>query len=262
MSLLNISQEGYHVKLYGKVAIVTGSGEGIGKAIALRLAEDGADIVVDDIDFEKAQHVAALIKAIGRRALAVKADVTKSREVDEMFKTALRDLGKVDILVNNAGGHYQNEVMEFRYSKEETWDRIITRNLKGTLICTRAVINHMIDRGSGKIVSIASIAAVHSTPRVDDFAAAKAGVNGFTRALASEVGKHGITVNSIVPGLIGSPHVLATSPEELPSDLMKSRIIKRLGKPEDIAGAVSFLVSDDADYITGQVLVVDGGTAI
>jgi NAD(P)-dependent dehydrogenase (short-subunit alcohol dehydrogenase family) len=250
------------MKLEGKVAVVTGAGSGIGRATVLRLAKEGADIVVDDINIEAAKGVADEIKAIGRKALAIKADVTNSKEVDEMFKTVLSELGKVDILVNNAGGHYRDEVTEFRYSREEIWDLVLARNLKGTLICSRAVINHMIERGSGKIVNIASITGVYGSPRAADFSAAKTGVIGFTRALASEVGQYGVNVNCIVPGLIGAPHVLSKPLDDLPTNILTTRIIKRIGETDEIASAVLFLVSDDASYVMGHTLVVDGGTTL
>ena len=249
------------MKLEGKVAIVTGAGGGIGRAVALRLAQEGADVVANDINMGTAKSTADEIKATGHKALAIKADVTKSKEVGEMFETALRELGKVDILVNVAGGSAREKASAFRDSEEETWDSVLGNNLKGTLICSRAVINHMIERGTGKIVNIASAAGVYGCTGVADYSAAKAGVIGFTRALASEVGEYGINVNSVAPGPIRTSGLLFY-PEEIVQATLAARIIKRMGEPDEIASAVLFLASDDANYITGQTLLVDGGTKI
>ena len=248
------------MKLEGKVAMVTGAGQGIGKAIALSLAKEGADVVVNDISLETAAAVADEIKAMGRRVLVLKADVSQSREVNEMVKTALKEMGKIDILVNNAGGSARERVSEFKDSTEEVWDFIIGRNLKGLLNCTKAVINHMIERRSGKIVSMSSIAGVVGEAGLADYSAAKAGVIGFTKALAKEVGRYGINVNSVAPGPIRT-----VAFEQLPKDFVKKIVMKgvlgRLGETTDVANLVAFLVSDDASYITGQNFVVDGGAS-
>ena len=213
------------MKLEGKVAMVTGAGQGIGRAIALSLAKEGAGVVVNDINPETAAGVADEIRAMGRRALAIKADVTQSKEVNEMVETALNEMGKIDILVNNAGGSARERVSEFKDSTEEVWDFIIGRNLKGQLNCTRAVINHMIERRSGKILNMASIAGVVGEAGLADYSAAKAGVIGFTKALAKEVGRYGINVNSVAPGPIRTAAF-----EQLPKDFVE-KIARKQGRP-------------------------------
>ena len=246
------------MKFDGKIAIVTGAGYGIGEAIALSLAKEGADVVVNDVNIESARSVADKIKAIGRRALAIKADVYKSNEVNEMVKTTLSEFGKVDILVNNAGGSARERSSEFKDSAEEVWDFVIGRNLKGVLNCTRAVINHMLERRSGKIVNIASVAAIKGEIGQADYGAAKAGIIGFSRVLAKEVGRQGINVNCISPGVIDTP-ALQQLPKEIVDRYRNMLVIPRLGQPQDIANMAVFLASEEADYITGQNYMVCGG---
>ena len=246
------------MKLEKKAAIVTGAGQGIGRAIALALAKEGADVVVADVIVETTNSVADEIKATGGRALAIKTDVTKSKEVNEMVKTTLRELGKIDILVNNAGGSARERSSEFRDSTEEVWDFVLSRNLKGTLICTRAVINHMIERRSGKIVNIGSIAGVSGGIGQVDYSASKGGVIAFTKALAKEVGQYGVHVNCVSPGVIKTA-VFEQLPHELLDGLLAKQYLKDPGEPQDIANMVVFLASDDAKYITGVNYLVDGG---
>jgi NAD(P)-dependent dehydrogenase (short-subunit alcohol dehydrogenase family) len=248
------------MRFEGKVAMVTGAGQGIGRAIALSLAREGADVVVSDIVMETAKAVAEEIKSMGHRALAIKADVTKSKEVNEMIETGLHEMGRIDILVNNAGGSAREKAVEFAQSKEEIWDSVIGRNLKGVLSCTRAVINHMIQRGSGKVVNIGSGAGVNGSPKKADYSAAKAGVIGFTKAFAKEVGKYGINVNCVSPGVIRTA-ATEQAPGEL-VDAISKQALKRSGEPQDIANAVIFLASEEASFITGQNLVVCGGKRI
>jgi len=254
------------MKLENRVAIVTGAGWGLGRAIALSLAKEGADVVVNDINLETAKSVAEEIKANGRRALAIKADVSQSKEVDEMVKASLREFRKIDILVNNAGGSARERCSEFRESTEEIWDFVIDRNLKGTLICTRAVINHMIQRKSGKIVNIASVAGVRSEVGQADYGASKAGVISFTRSLAQEVGPYGINVNCVSPGMIMGTAASEDVPREITEIGLSKQVLKRSdgrpGEPQDVANAVIFLVSEEASYITGDNLLVSGGGGI
>jgi NAD(P)-dependent dehydrogenase (short-subunit alcohol dehydrogenase family) len=247
----------------GRVAIVTGAGQGIGRCISLSFADEGADVVVVDMNLPAAEKVADAIRTRGRRALAVKADVTKSVEVTAAMAKALEQMGKIDILVNNAGGSARSKMSDFAESEESTWESVIGRNLIGTMNCTRAVINHMIGRsGSGsKIVNIGSGTGVSGSPRQVDYSAAKAGVIGFTKALAKEVGIHGINVNTVSPGVVNTEG-LADVPKATVEANLARQAIKRLGEPQDIANAVLFLASDEASFITGQNLVVCGGARI
>ncbi len=247
------------MKLEEKVAIVTGGGRGIGRAIALRLAKEGASVIVAQRTLDEVEKVADEIKALGRRAMAMKVDVTKSEEVNQMVRTTLDKFGKVDILVNNAGG---NQPSLFHESKEEVWDWVIAVNLKGVLICSRAVIGHMMERRSGRVINIASIAGVTGLTNLADYSAAKGGVIAFTATLAKEVGEYGITVNCVSPSTTESERVLRRLTEEAKKEQSKKTAVGRLGKPEDIANMVAFLASDEASFITGQNYLVCGGRSL
>lgn len=251
------------MSLIDRVAIVTGSARGIGRAIALGLAKEGAAVVVTDIDLEGATAVASEIEALNSRSLAVKADMSQIQDVNRMVEAALKKFGKVDILVNNAGGI--GNLMEGRYyfreSTAESWDFVIERNLKSVFNCTRAIINHMIERRSGKIINIGSGAGITGEVRLTIYSATKAGVIGFTKALAKEVGPYGINVNCVSPGVTRTPGTAEVLKEE-GGDGGKHPALGRLGEPEDIANMVVFLASDKANYITGQNLVVCGGLVI
>ncbi|MDD5287912.1 MAG: SDR family oxidoreductase [Dehalococcoidales bacterium] len=244
------------MRLENKVAIVTGGAYGIGKAIAFRLAEEGAAVVVGDIDFEGAQKVVQELEAKGHRAIATKTDVSKSAEAEAMANAALAEFGKIDILVNNAGGADFKRRSLFKDSVEEVWDYVIGRNLKGVRNCTRAVINHMVERQTGKIVNIASISGVIGTFNAVDYSAAKAGIIGFSMALAKEVARYGILVNCVSPGVIDVGRS-RLSPEVL-KEMERSTGLGRRGKPEEIAAMVAFLASAEADYISGQNYIVGG----
>ncbi|MFC2005357.1 SDR family NAD(P)-dependent oxidoreductase [Chloroflexota bacterium] len=246
------------MKLEKMVAIVTGGANGIGRATAIRLAREGADVVVADIDLEQANKVVNEIEALGRRGIAIKGDVSKSEEVKAMANTALDKFGRVDILVNNAGGSARGRSSFFKDSTEEVWDHVLSTNLKGVLNCTRVVINHMIERQSGKVVNIASCAGVVGDVKVADYAAAKAGIIGFTMSLAKEVARYGVNVNCVSPGPIETEGLgRLLSPESM-EKMKRTTGLGRLGQPEDIAAMVAFLVSDDANFITGQNYVVGG----
>ena len=270
------------MKLKDKVAIVTGAGGGIGGAVAIALAKEGADIVLNDmyleptdevtkgikiigrndIRLEPLKKVADEVRAMGRKAITIKADVTKSEEIEQMVQTTLEELGKIDILVNVAGGSARGQArVPFHEGKKEVWDAVIEVNLKGTLICCHAVIGHMMQRRSGKIINTASIAGMMGKASQADYSAAKAGVIGFTKALAKELGPYGINVNCISPGPIVTPHFL-THGEEHVEALKRTTYLKTLGKPEDIANMVVFLASDEASYITGQNYAVCGGRSL
>ncbi len=240
----------------GRVALVTGSGRGIGRSIALKLAGAGAGVIVNDVgDPEAAESVVEEIKAMNGEGTVVMADVSLSSDVAGLMETALAAYGKIDILVNNAG--IARDQLLVRMSDED-WDRVIQVNLRSVFLCTRAVMRPMIKQRWGRIVSITSIAGIMGNPGQANYAAAKAGIIGFTRTIAKEVASRGITANAVAPGLIdiGITRELAEGQRE---QLKKQIPTGYLGLPEDIAEAVLFLAAEEARYITGQVLCVDGG---
>lgn len=243
------------MKLAGKVALVTGGAQGIGKAVALLLARNGADIVVSDINLEKAEETAKEVQALGRKALATKVDVGTFGDVEKMVEAILTQFGKVDILVNNAGIARDKLILRMT---EEDWDAVLNINLKGTFNCTKAVVRHMSKQKSGKIVNIASVVGEMGNAGQGNYAASKAGVIGFTKTIAREFAQRGINVNAIAPGYIETPMTDAL-PDKVKEELKRLIPMDRLGKPEDVAEAVLFLVSESANYITGQVLNVNGG---
>jgi len=243
------------LELAGRVALVTGAAQGIGKAISLLLAKHGADIVVSDILLEKATETAKEIETMGRKAMAVRVDVSKLGDVDQMVDAILKQFGKIDILVNNAG--ITRDKLILRMS-EEDWDAVINVNLKGTFNCTRAVVRHMAKQRYGKIVSIASVTGEMGNAGQVNYAASKAGVIGLTKTIAREFAQRGINVNAIAPGYIQTPMTDVLS-DKVKEDLKRLIPMDRLGQPGDVAEAVLFLVSDRSSYITGHVLNVNGG---
>jgi 3-oxoacyl-[acyl-carrier protein] reductase len=243
------------LKLKGKVALVTGAAQGIGKAIALLLARNGADMVVSDINLEKAEETAKEIRAIGPKAMAVKVDVANLSDVERMVTGILEKLAKIDILVNNAGITRDKLILRMT---EEDWDAVLGVNLKGTFNCTKAVVRHMVKQRSGKIVNIASLVGQMGNAGQANYSASKAGVIGLTKTIAREYAQRGINVNAIAPGYIETPMTEAL-PEKAKEELKKLIPMERLGKPEDVAEAVLFLISEESSYITGQVLNVNGG---
>ena len=246
------------MRLEGQVAIVTGAGQGIGRAIALTLAKEGAAVIVNDIDLERAKKVADEIKSLGGQALPIKADVSNREEVNTLVQKTLDNFKKIDILVNNAGTAKLTPTMELT---EAEWDSTIDINLKGQFLCSQAVAKHMIKQKRGKIVNIASLAAHIGTPGLVAYSASKGGVIQLTKVLAVEWGKHNITVNAVSPGLTITELVKSVFKERPDVFEGVERIpLKRLAMPEDIANAVLFLASPESDYISGQVLPVDGGT--
>ncbi|MBM4276550.1 MAG: 3-oxoacyl-[acyl-carrier-protein] reductase [Deltaproteobacteria bacterium] len=243
------------MELSGKVALVTGAAQGIGKAISLLLARSGAEVVVSDINLEKAQETADEIQGLGRRSLAIQSNVADLKDVEQMVETIIEQFGRIDILVNNAGITRDRLILRMT---EEDWDAVLDVNLKGTFNCTKAVIRHMSKHKSGKIVSIASVSGEMGNPGQANYAASKAGVIGFTKTIAREFAGRGINVNAIAPGYIQTP--MTDAVPEKAKEAMKQMIpMERLGQPEDVAQAVLFLVSDSSSYITGQVLNVNGG---
>jgi 3-oxoacyl-[acyl-carrier protein] reductase len=241
--------------LNGKIVLITGGAQGIGKAVALLLAEKGADIAVSDVNLQRAEETAGEIRSLGRKAVAVKANVAVSEEVDRMVQSILDQFGRIDILVNNAG--IARDKLILRMTDEE-WDAVLNVNLKGTFLCTRAVVRHMSKQRSGRIVNIASVVGEMGNAGQANYAASKAGVIGLTKTIAREFAQRGINVNAIAPGYIETPMTEAI-PEKAKEELKRMIPMERLGRPEDVAQAVLFLVSEASGYITGQVLNVNGG---
>lgn len=242
--------------LTGKTALVTGASRGIGRAIALSLAEAGADVAVNYAGSEAAAaEVVSLIEAMGRKAVKIKADVSSSQEVDDMFKIVLETFGKLDILVNNAGITRDNLIMRM---KEEEFDQVIATNLKGVFNCVKAATRPMMKQRYGRIINISSVVGALGNPGQANYVAAKAGVIGLTKATAKELASRGITVNAVAPGFIETDMTDKLS-EDTRSQLLQQIPLARLGQPEDIAKAVRFLASEDAAYMTGQTIHVDGG---
>jgi len=241
-----------------RIAIVTGSGRGIGQAIALKLAEVGATVVINDIgEASPLESVAAEIRAMKRESLAILANVSLSSDVARMVETTIATYGRIDILVNNAG--ITRDQLLLRMSDED-WDKVISVNLKSVFLCTRAVLRHMIKQRWGRIINIASIVGIVGNPGQANYASAKAGIIGFTRTIAKEVASRGITANAIAPGFIDTGMTQQLE-EKQRQELIRRIPINYLGTPRDVAEAVAFLASEEARYITGQVLNVDGGMA-
>ncbi len=244
--------------LSDRVALVTGSGRGIGRAIALKLAEAGAKVVVNDVgQVEPSENVVEEIRAMGRESLAVMADVSAATEVAGMVEIVISTYGKLDILVNNAG--ITRDQLLLRLT-EADWDKVLEVNLKSVFLCSRAVLRHMIKQRWGRIISISSIVGIVGNPGQANYASAKAGVIGFTRTIAREVASRGITVNAIAPGFIDTGMTQGLG-EKQRYELMGRIPVGFLGTPDDVAGAVAFFASEEARYITGQVLNMDGGMA-
>lgn len=241
--------------LKGKVAIVTGSGQGIGRAIALRLAENGADIVISDVVEENGKSVCSEIEALGRKALFVKCDVSKMEDVNNLANESLKAFDKIDILVNNAG--ITRDTLMLRMS-EEDWSKVININLNGTFNCCKAISRIMLKQKSGRIVSIASVIGLIGNAGQCNYAASKAGIIGLTKSLAREVASRGITVNAVAPGFIKTK-MTEILPDKVKEDILRQIPMNDMGTAEDVANGVLFLCSDLASYITGQVLTVDGG---
>lgn len=242
--------------LDGKVALVTGASRGIGRAVALELAQQGAKIVINYAgNAAAAQEVKALVEKAGSQALVVQADVADAAAVDGMIAQAMEAFGRIDILVNNAGITRDGLLMRM---KETDWDAVMNTNLKGVFLCTKAASRIMMKQKHGKIINMTSVVGVMGNAGQANYAAAKAGVIGFTKSMARELASRSITVNAVAPGFI-TTDMTAVLSDQMKDELTGQIPLNRLGMPEEVAKAVSFLASSAADYITGQTLHVDGG---
>ena len=243
------------MSLKDRVVLVTGAGRGIGKAIALRLAREGASIAINDLRLESTREAVEEITALGVPAMSAPADVSSSEGVNAMVEAVMTRFGRLDVLINNAGIAQDQILMRMT---DEQWDRVIAIDLKSVFLCSRAAVRHMLKAKWGRIVSLASVVGIIGNPGQANYAAAKAGIIGFTRALAREVGTRGITVNALAPGFIETDMTAQLS-EKQREELAARIPLGYLGAPEDVANACAFLASEESRYITGHVITVDGG---
>ncbi|MDD2679278.1 MAG: 3-oxoacyl-[acyl-carrier-protein] reductase [Candidatus Omnitrophica bacterium] len=243
------------MKLKDKVALVTGAARGIGQTIAMTFAREGADIVVADVNLEVAQKTCADIEVLGRKALALEMDVTDYAKVEEGMNKILDKFGKVDILVNNAGITKDNLILRM---SQPDWDAVINVNLKGTFNCIKAACRPMIKQRSGRIISIASIIGLMGNAGQANYAASKAGIIALTKTVAKELASRNVNANAVAPGFIQT-EMTASLPEAVKAKMMEAIPLAKLGTPQDVANVCLFLASDEASYITGQVITVDGG---
>lgn len=245
-----------------KIALVTGASRGIGRAIAIGMAKRGFDVAINDIERQKdaLQDVAKEIEAAGRRALTVYADVSRKTDVEAMVQKTVDTFGRIDAVVNNAGILIASDV---EHLKEEHWDSVLDVNAKGTFLVVQAVLPHMKKQKYGRIVNIASIGGKHGAPEQAHYSASKAAVMGFTRVLAQEVGTFGITANCVCPGIILTDMGRVNLEDIAIREAWQEKTaMRRIGAPEDVVGPVVFLASDDAAFVTGQSLNVDGGIVL
>lgn len=245
--------------LEGKTALVTGASRGIGRSIAIKLAQLGASVIVNySGNKTRAEETAAEIQSVGSEALIWQCDISNEKAVQEMVKESIAHFGKIDIVVNNAGITRDSLLMRM---KEEDWDAVLNTNLKGVFLVTKAVLRPMMRQKQGRIINVASVVGILGNPGQANYVAAKAGVIGLTKATAREVASRGITVNAVAPGFIVTDMTDQLSDDV--KDKMKQEIpLRQLGSPDDIAGVVAFLASDDSKYMTGQTLSIDGGMSM
>jgi 2-hydroxycyclohexanecarboxyl-CoA dehydrogenase len=243
--------------LKDKIAVVTGGGSGIGRAIALRLARDGCHVAIWDRDVSGGRRVAEEVAALGRKSEAFEVDVASFRDAESAADRVHREFGKVEVLVNNAG---YGEIVPLARMTESQWDKMIAVHLKGTFNCTRVVVQDMIDAHWGRVVSVSSVAGLRGAAGFVHYSAAKAGIAGFSKALALELGSNGITVNAIAPGLIETPILEgAALGKATIAAMVKHTPVGRIGVPDDIAACAAYLVSEEASFVTGQILSPNGG---
>ena len=244
------------MSIQNKVALITGGSRGIGRAVSLRLASDGVKLAINyKSDRKSADLVVGLVKEMGVEALSVQADVSDSSQVDVMVDQVISEFGNVDILVNNAGIIHDSLLMRM---SEDVWDEVLNTNLKGTYNCTKAVLRYMVRQRWGRVINVVSVVGIEGNPGQSNYAASKAGVIAFSRSIAKEVASRNITVNSVAPGYISTEIVADLNPEF--KELILSRIPQnKFGTVEDVSNMVGYLASEEANYITGEVIRVDGG---
>lgn len=243
------------MRLKDKIALITGGGRGIGKAIALAFAREGADVVIADVNKDSLEATSREIEELGRKSLGLEMDVTSYSKVEEAVNKILDKFGKVDILVNNAGITKDNLLLRMN---EADWDAVLNVNLKGTFNCTRALSKPMIKQRKGRIINIASIIGIIGNPGQANYSASKAGIIALTKTSAKELASRNINVNAVAPGFIQT-EMTDKLPDSLKQKMKEVIPLDRFGSPEDVAAACIFLASEDSNYITGQTVVVDGG---
>jgi 3-oxoacyl-[acyl-carrier protein] reductase len=238
-----------------RVAIVTGAGQGIGQGIALKLAACGASIVVSDVNEQTIEETVGQIKSLGHQALGMKVDVAQRDDILQMVENTMADFGRIDILVNNAGIARSATLLKL---SEEAWDEVLDVNLKGVFRTTKAVARHMVEARYGKIINISSVYGRTGTIGDSNYASSKAGIIGFTKSVARELGRHNINVNAILPGMVDTP-LLGGIPDKYLKPMVEEIPLRRVATPEDIANVTAFLASDESSYITGATIEVTGG---
>jgi len=243
------------MRLKDKKAIVTGAGQGIGRSIALKMAHEGADVVIAEMNPDSGNQIKKEVEALGRRALFIAIDVADQRKVKGRMEEVLRRWGKIDILVNNAGFDRGATLLKVR---EEDWDAVLGVHLKGTLNCIQAVAPHMIENNYGKIINISSILGKSGAISGISYSSAKAGIIGLTKSVARELGRYQINVNVVLPGLILTP-TIAKMAEKYQNMIIEATPLRRIGQPEEVANVVAFLASDEASFMTGAAVEVSGG---
>jgi 3-oxoacyl-[acyl-carrier protein] reductase len=243
------------VRLKDKKAIVTGAGQGIGRSIALKLAQEGADVAIAEMNSDTGNQTAKEVQALGRKALSVSVDVADQKQVQTMMDQLLKAWKRIDILVNNAGFDRPGSLLKVR---EEDWDAVMGVHLKGTLNCIQALAPHMIENGYGKIINLSSVWGKRGAVSEISYSSAKAGIIGLTKSVARELGRYQINVNAILPGLILTP-TIAKMAEKYQNMIIENTPLKRMGKPEEVANVAAFLASDEASFMTGAMVEVSGG---
>ena len=246
------------MRLQDKSAVITGAASGIGRAIALKFVHEGAAVMAADLDGKAVMSLADEIEADGGSAIGIGADITKRAEIDAMVAAAIERFGRIDVLVNNAGSRI---IKPFLEHTEEDWRRMLDVNLTGHFLCCQAVIPHMLEAGSGRVINMASIASYVGRPNRAGYVAAKGGLLSLTRALAADMAGKNVTVNALAPGMIASPLNRDFAEDQVLGEAWKTEnLAGRWGEPEDVAGVATFLASDDAGFITGETITVDGGS--